>query len=132
MSYKQRRNPDYINSISTSTVSGIWIFMMRCILLSFAIISKSLLWIRISNFAQVDVPCPLGAFIIGTRSLLVGRGIGPCLRMPWLAHTWETCSHTDFNASNCVDDNRMRAFCMFHSPKDIILNLRLNVYSSIL
>lgn len=132
MSYKQRRNPDYINSISTSTVSGIWIFMIRCILLSFAIISNRRLWIRISNFAQVAVPCPLGAFITGTRSLFVGSGIGPFFRMPWERHTCATCSHTDFNASSWVDDNRMRAFCMFHSPLNIILNLRIYVYSSIL
>jgi len=89
---------------------------MRCILLSLAIISKRRLWIRISNFAQVAVPCPDGAFNIGTRNLFVGRGIGPFFLIPWLLQTDSICAHTDFSASNCVDDNRMRAFCIFSSP----------------
>jgi hypothetical protein len=89
---------------------------MRCILLSLAIISKRRLWIRISNFAHVAVPCPEGAFITGTRNLFVGRGIGPFFLIPWLLHTLSICWHTDFRAFNFVDDNRMRAFCIFNSP----------------
>lgn len=74
-------------------------------------ISKSLLWIRISNLAHVAVPWPEGAFNTGTRNLFVGRGIGPYFLMPVLSQTDSNCSHTDFKASRSVDDNRMRAFC---------------------
>lgn len=78
---------------------------------------------RISNLAQVEVPCPEGAFITGIRNLLVGRGIGPFFLMPCDLHTLSICPHTDPSASSCVDDNRMRAFCMFHSPVEIIFKI---------
>lgn len=94
---------------------------MRCILRSLAIISNNLLWIRISNLAHVAVPWPEGAFKVGTRNLFVGRGIGPFFLIPWLAHTDSICSHTDLSASNWVDDNRMRAFCIVFSPRNFVL-----------
>jgi len=76
-----------------------------------AIISNNLLWIRISNLAQVAVPWPLGAFNTGTLKRFVGKGIGPCFFIPVVLQTFSICSHTDFNASRSVEDNRMRAFC---------------------
>ncbi len=89
--------------------------MIKCMLFSSVIISKSLLWIRISNLAQVAVPWPETAFLTTTFNLLVGRGMGPYFLMPVFLQTLSSCSHTDFKDSKSMDDKRIRAFCMFRS-----------------
>ena len=73
---------DYINSMLTKTSSGTRILMIRLMTRSSASMLMRRLWMRSSHLSQVAVPSPQGVLRTGTRSLLVGRGIGPVIFTP--------------------------------------------------
>ncbi len=76
------QNKGYINSMLTKTSSGTRILIIRLITRSSASMSMRRLWMRSSHLSQVAVPSPHGVFRTGTRSLLVGSGIGPDIFTP--------------------------------------------------
>ena len=89
-----KRKNNYISSILTKTSSGTRILIIRLMTRSSASMSMRRLWIRISHLSQVAVPSPQGVLRTGTRSRLVGRGIGPVILTPVLSAMVFSSLHT--------------------------------------
>jgi hypothetical protein len=84
----------YINSMLTKTSSGTRILMIRLMTRSSASMLMRRLWMRSSHLSHVAVPSPQGLLRTGTRSLFVGRGIGPVIFTPVFSAMVFSSPHT--------------------------------------